>query len=44
MDGGPIHKNLGKMAGIDSEEKVLSLEYYLPVYFGENIEGTLKII
>ena len=27
-----------------SAEKLFSVEYYLPVYFGENVEVTLKII
>ena len=44
MAGRPLHKYLGAPADTISAEKVLSIEYYLPVGFGEHVEVTLKII
>ena len=41
---GPLHKDLVTLTDTTSTERLLSGEYSLAVYVGDNLEGTLKII
>ena len=40
----PLQSYLVTLPDTTSAEKLLSVKYSLPVYFGENVEVTLKII